>query len=374
MDNSQDPNSSNISSGSNPPAVDPSLSSAADASVPNWPSAFPTSELPTEQTPAPTDTSGLSVDPPPLQSNSKPSDTNPWALSNPISQSTPATNLPASSFPSDPWLTPAQPNIASSVPTTTPSETMPATDPVSSADALPQTETSTFNPSPPSTFPLDPQPTGGNDPSLTNLDNPWNTPAQAPQIEESPQAVQPSWTSIPAEGPVTTQQPPIQDQNNPSPPPIPTDAAPTDLSHLISNNQPESPPAAPETLFVPTNVPQSPEVPNLQIENHKPVPKWLIGLGGALLIVVVGASAYFILGIGKQTETTSLPATTSQETTESKPAVPVSNPSAEPTTESEPASSGNFGDLQGSGGGTTQQGSSAAEILRQRQQQQAQTP
>lgn len=180
-------------------------------------------------------------------------------------------------------------------------------------------------------------------PSLSPLDNPWSAPTQPPPIADSASPVQPSWT---AGG----------------------ESAPTDLSHLISNNNPQqSAQPAPETLVVPSS-PSTPEVPSLPVEAHKGIPKWLFGLGAGLLILVIGASAYFILGIGQPTKTTtSLPAAIATQP-EAQPIAPVTTsipqPVAEPT-ESATAGSANFGELQGNG---SQTATSAADLLRQRQQ------
>lgn len=151
------------------------------------------------------------------------------------------------------------------------------------------------------------------------------------------------------------------------------DQAPTDLSHLIDNSSApngEPPPSGytppltqPETLVIPAD--GSPVVPNIptQETNHK-IPKWVIGVGVALLIAVVGASAYFILGIGQKTETTSIPATTAPQTqTNLQPPPQAQVPIPQPTTAPQTST---FGALEGSG---TPAATSAAELIRQRQQQ-----
>jgi hypothetical protein len=139
-----------------------------------------------------------------------------------------------------------------------------------------------------------------------------------------------------------------------------TGSAPPDLSHLISNNTP----ASAETLVVPSQTPNpTPDVPTVSAENHKGIPKWLIGVGVGLLVIVAGTSAYFILGIGQPSKTTtSVPAEVSKTTVKTPP--PIATPVPQPTA---PAATGsaNFGELQGSG---TQQATSAADLLKQRQQ------
>lgn len=174
-------------------------------------------------------------------------------------------------------------------------------------------------------------PTGGTSepPSVTSpLNNPWGETPATP--------TQPSWMTSP------------------------TETAPTDLSHLISGNQQESThmPAA-ESLVVPS-AGVNPEVPNLPTETHKGIPKWLIGLSVGLLIIVLGASAYFILGIGQPSKgTTSLPAATTPQTSQVKPPLPIATPSTQPSA----SSSANFGQLGGAPPAT-----SAADLIRQRQQ------
>lgn len=176
--------------------------------------------------------------------------------------------------------------------------------------------------------------------SFSALDNPWGSPPQAPAIDgltENPQTSTPPWMAT-------------------SSPPSPQDAAPTDLSHLITNNN-----SLPETLVVPP-APSASETETSPIESHKGIPRWIIGVGIGLLLAVVATSLYFILGIGQAPKTTSQPATVSK--TEIKPPVPITTPVAE-SPEQSATGSASFGDLQGGG----QQATSAADLLRQRQQQ-----
>ena len=136
-------------------------------------------------------------------------------------------------------------------------------------------------------------------------------------------------------------------------PTSPPEAAPTDLSHLITNNN-----SQPETLVVPP-ASSTPEVPTMPSENHKRVPRWLIGVGVGLLLAVVVATAYFILGIGQAPKSTSQPATTVSQN-QIKPPLPIATPA--PTSEQPATGSASFGELQGG-----QQATSAADLLRQRQ-------
>lgn len=261
-------------------------------------------------------------------------------------------------------------------------------------NAVPQdqaiTPESTFTPSPPPPPATTPSPdfsTNFNQtytpptPSLpqtpeantSSLDNPWGAPVQPPAIDGSNQ--------ITAEQTYPVQSAPIPDPTtmNPniasSPPPwapqvsIPgsTEPAPTDLSHLINSGATEEitqPSSEPETLVAPAGVP---EVPTVPIEGGKGFPKWLIGVGIGLLIIVAGASAYFILGIGQPPKTTtSIPATTSQNANQTpETTTPVATEVPQSTSTPEASGSANFGQLQESG---TQTATSAADLLRQRQQ------
>lgn len=202
---------------------------------------------------------------------------------------------------------------------------------------------------------------GGQAPSP--LDNPWGNPAQTPATNSQSIPITPTTESSPqptwmptAPQPTNLPEPTPLPQTPPSPPPVQSEPAPTDLSHLITNNS-----QTPETLVVP---PISPEVTTtLPVDNHKDFPKWLIGVGVGLLILVTGASAYFILGIGQPPKTTSIPASEEQTTTLKNPP-PIASPVSQPTP---PTTSGsaNFGQLEGSGN-TTPQATSAADLLRQR--------
>lgn len=213
-------------------------------------------------------------------------------------------------------------------------------------------------------------------PTTSPLDNPWGAPAQPPPIDGPTQpstpAPEPSspppWSpqpSQPAEVPPTMS---LGDQPTSLGDQPTTEPAPTDLSHLINNSgspalsettQPAN--GGAETLVAPANG-GTPDVPTLPTEGHKGFPKWAIGVGIGLLIIVMGASAYFILGIGQNPQTTSIPAETTQST-QVRPPAPIPTPVAQPVA----TGSANFGELQGSG---TQQATSAADLIRQRQQQQ----
>ncbi|MBU2052423.1 hypothetical protein KKH13_04440 [Patescibacteria group bacterium] len=113
------------------------------------------------------------------------------------------------------------------------------------------------------------------------------------------------------------------------------------MSHLISNNPGQEPSTQPsaETLVVPP-VNNSQGEPPYQSTTHKGIPRWLIGLGVGLLVLVGGTSAYFILGIGQPKTTTSVPAQVAPQTTEVNPPPPLPIPTAQPAT-----GSANFGNL-----------------------------
>lgn len=195
--------------------------------------------------------------------------------------------------------------------------------------------------------------------SSSPLDNPYGAPIQPPPFDSGlsaqqnplPSPVQPDITqSIPqAPEPQIPQQEPAW-----SPPQIPTEQpsaalpdlaqAPTDLSHLMGNSEStQPPPAEPEIVVVPQM--NTPEVPTIPTEGKTGIPKWVIGLGVGLLIVVIGASAYFILGIGQTPKNTSLPAVEPPKVTQQAAPAPVVTPQPQQAA----TGSANFGELQGSG-------------------------
>lgn len=216
-------------------------------------------------------------------------------------------------------------------------------------------------------------------PALSPLDNPMSSPSQTPGIgsTEKDTLSSQNWSSAPT--PSAADQTPLsvdpitpQPQNAPTPVPD----APTDLSHLIGNTDTVAsgaqPPQSAETMVIPQNSTGG-DMSGIAPQNHKGgVPAWLIGLGVALLLLVAGASAFFILGVGKAPENTSVPATVTDTQNQIKPPAPVPTPTqVQPSAQPEATGSGttsSFGQLQGSTPTQTPQASSAAEILKARQQ------
>lgn len=329
--NSSDPNKPNAPSGGNP---QPDLSSTLGAPTPIQPESNSTPPSPVQSEPAS-----------PLPD---------------LSQSIPPSPQPTWSPPSpEPTLSNPEPNQLN------PNDQVLTADPtLAPPPAVPQE-------------PIEQVPS-----SISPLDNPFNVPTQNPPIDagitsqSTPTPPTPTFVpQPPSNNPsfswsnASTQPQPIPEvPQNPPATAAPLDQpepAPTDLSHLVdtSTQQPVyTPPLSqPETLVAPANGGGA-DVPNLPTENHSGgIPKWVIGVGAGLLLAVVAASAYFILGIGRPSETTSLPAVESQQintptVVQQQVPVVVSTPTA--------TSSAGFGSLPGTG---SSQATSAADLLRQRQ-------
>lgn len=225
---------------------------------------------------------------------------------------------------------------------------VPQPDPMSAPPISPIPEPAPATPS----FGLGPvnQPYGGSigesTPS-TPPDNPnfnWSNPS-APEPAPAMPTIPPAMPETPTFNPAPEQS---------------MESAPTDLSQLANTVESQpiyTPPLSqPETLVVP---PSNPEPTTLQTDGGgHGLPKWLIFVGAGLLLAVLGASAYFILGIGQSKNSTSLPAT--EQPTLITP--PIASPVVQqPSTAT---SSGSFGSFAGS---PTPQATSAADLLRQRQ-------
>lgn len=161
----------------------------------------------------------------------------------------------------------------------------------------------------------------------------------------------------------------------------PIDSAPTDLSHLIGNND-SSPPPPPE-IYTPgvstqTGTSGAPPVPpaNNQIQpsadsametggKHISLGKILIIVGVIALLLVSGLSAYFFFGPGKNTSSnnqTSAPAVVQTQAPLTNPPKQIVEPTFAPT--SSASASTTFG---GVGNESTTSGKSTLEILRSRQ-------
>ena len=302
---------------------------------------------------------------------------------------------PQSSSFLDPITTSQQPALQSVDQTLPPLQNNPAPipTPVSSLDSsiYPQTPRPTSWPTLSDATPSDSQvqaennnPSGGsftqkNQTDVSPLDNPWGSPpAQDPVTEAGNSNTQ---VPQPTESTPNISQPTWMSSSSSSTQGV-SDNAPTDLSHLISNNPTENPtpmqsytPAA-ETLVIPQSPNLNPEVPSVPT-GGKGIPKWLIGVGIGLLIVVAATSAYFILGIGRGSDTaTSTPAqTTSSQNNSSLNQPVIKTPPTDPSRKStqiyypSPTASGSASFGQISGNSSPPPAMSAADLLKQRQQQ-----
>lgn len=191
------------------------------------------------------------------------------------------------------------------------------------------------------------------------------TPAEQPLSEQASAAIGiPTQTGGGSEMPPTS--PPIPD----TPAPTLTETAPTDLSHLIGDNNHNSaeqpndvynpPLSQPENLVVPSQTMAAPESISATSQQFN-LSKLLIIAGVILVLIVSGLSAYFILGVGRNTSLpTSVPA--QEESSLTNPPTPI----ATPTVQSTPATnSAGFGSLQAT---PTPKANSAIDLIRQRQQ------
>lgn len=329
----------------------------------------PNSPLPAGLVPDGNKAGGLNLNPPPPIPGNTSDATSTYQPSTPPLNPQPPATPPQDLNPAPTWQPPSippisTPDIGSTFSTPPPQSPSPWNPPVSpvpqpqptnpwTPPIQPMPDITPQTPPPPNyepipVIPQNPTPTWPQTPSTpSTLDNPWGAPSQPPPIDGGNQTG-------------TTLNIPTQ----------PQEQAPTDLSHLINNSQPETnhpegEATQPETLVVPSN--GSPEVPNIPTEaGHKGIPKWLIGVGIGLLLVVVTASAYFILGIGQSKNSTSVPAT--QTNQQIKPPAPVATPATTPVVQPSPSTtptatgSANFGQL----GGSAQQATSAGDLLRQK--------
>ncbi len=153
----------------------------------------------------------------------------------------------------------------------------------------------------------------------------------------------------------------------------PVESAPTDLSHLVSGASGEQSATSstipqPETLVVAPSA--APAASDAQVVSGggKSFPKWILAVAFVVVLAVIGASAYFILGVGKpEAPTTSVPAVQAPLTKPPKTVLPSVSPTQAPA-----SGSATFGSLEGtapvsSSGSAAQNGPSALELLRKRQ-------
>lgn len=376
MDNTNNPNNSSNSPASNPfgtpstppatPNSDPLNANPFATSTPVVNNQFDTNTVPqpSEPTPPPVttfpDSSIPDTQAPPVAEPSNPFSTTA------IPSSIPTTPQPTTNF--DP-NTFSQPNLGTPLDTSNPSAfASPITVPniISNASAAPGASFLSSSPPQPAT-------------DYINTQNPNMPPTPidtTPIANIPPTPIQQE--ALPAQ-PTTLDTSAIQAALSPGlPPQQPNDNAPTDLTHLIdqstnvSTSATYTPPTSqqPETLVVPNG--SEPGAP-AEVQERKPVPKWVIGLGVALLIVVAAASAYFIMGIGQPVPQTSLPAqqTTQQPQLQAPPST-VPQPSVEDLGQQLPTpDSGlnSFGEIENSASApaTASARPSAADLIRQRQ-------
>lgn len=338
----------------------PTLTPDALPPTPTGSDASVMAAYPPSQTPGPADSFWANPAAAPANETAAPT----WP---PMPQQNPVAPVTEQSTPL--WANSAQPEPPQATPTYTSEISAPSFVPPASDTPVPAPDNTNLG-NQPSQY-MDPNMLAASNAPSSPLDNPYGVPAQAPSINigplnqpASPGQAEPPWATSAGTTPAAPSFAPAADIN-PQPAAATAEQAPTDLSHLISNadSNTEPPPVQPETLVMPQ--PATPEVPNIPTETKGGIPKWVIGLGAGLLIIVAGASAYFILGIGQTPKNTSLPATeppkVQQQVSTPAPIIPTPTP--------QPAATGsaNFGDLQGSG--TAPQASSAADILKARQQQ-----
>lgn len=351
---------------------------------PNTNSSLPPADgfsSPTPISPPAAPQSGDNITPPTLPSQDQP--VLPPDLSYPTSSSdSPLPTSPSPSFTpvpipdSSPQTVNYQPPVGSSVPTVEP---VPPSSLPGGGDLSPS-EVSSTPPSP--SVPAQPLPTWLPTQPSSLMDQPGsNDQALASQPstggDNLPPAGQPIPTFVP---PSSTSSLPESGLNNPivsSPVPpsgVPVESAPTDLSQLLEmSNQTQT---AESTTAAPPANNGRPEVvvgPGNDKGEGKPpgrFPKWMLAVGGVVILAVASASAYFILGIGKGTaQQTSLPA---QQQPLINPPKTVIQPPPSPLPTSQPAttSSGSpapatFGQLSGSSPAASP--TSAGDLLRQKQ-------
>ncbi len=345
-----------------PITPDPSfpVAPAVPTAAPTDPSSFLNNSAPATTTP--TWDQNLANTPPPAMPN----------IDQPVTPQDPSMSNPAPAFNPTPALNPIpDPNFQ-----TMPTPPAPATlnmGGLGSTNSQFGIPTPQSTPTPDLTIPVAPPPT---------------TPPPAPEAPalDPNQIVQPLSMTPDINNNTTPSTPPSANTYNPMIPeteaPKTGEPAPTDLSHLIdpamninANSQVYTPSLSqqPETLVVPGNGEVSAAPTTSTSSSH--IPKWVIGLGIVLFLVVAGASAYFILGLGQNVpDPASLPA--QQSELQAPPQTLPSLPNSQPTTGNPPADTGSFGDLSSATPSATPAATasasprSAADLLRQNQQSQ----
>ena len=286
-------------------------------------------------------------------------------LDNTLSNTSPAPNP-------SPW----SPDMANSQAAGGPFPPPPITQPVPTPPA-PNTSSNPWDMSAPPTTnqPVIP-PFPSNEPSMPPAPSNPPMPTFVSPTGQSPTEASSNSTSAlpPFLDPNTSAAPPADPSNILGPNsmgPLPSsEPAPTDLSQLTGNTEQPPPPdiyvpavSNPENLVVPTNSSAESMKPEGGRSGHGLLPKLLIGIGIIVVLAVAGASAYFILGIGKPTEpTTSVPAQTDQSAL-TNPPTPAAVPTAQPTTDPAATDSASLGDLNPQ---PTDSGSSALDLLKSR--------
>lgn len=276
-------------------------------------------------------------------------------------------NNPASPNPNpvpDPVQAPPVPDVAPAVPPPSvdlpqapiSADLPPTPTPVEPAAPPPPPVWDTPAPAPDVSFaqPAPPAPA----PAMPNND--WSTPvapvepAVPASSDVAPVASEPAWPQPAAEAP-----PPAMPDAPPAPEPVaapeqtaaanmdfsqnapteaaPSESAPTDLSSLAAAlgapniNGVQAAPVDPGAPTLPPQVPAqatNPDTPTVVTGSHGVhIPKAVLIVGAIVgLLAVVGASAYFILGVGQTDETTSLPAQQQPLTNPPRTTVPTPTP------------------------------------------------
>lgn len=221
-----------------------------------------------------------------------------------------------------------------------------------------------------------PPPSGAQPVDLGGVGASSSAPVEQPEINLP--------TSVPETTPLAQTPPPTsfaQVQSLEVPPTLVTpEAAPTDLSHLVETLAPSNITTLGGETVPDLTVPQpqlnSQSVPEVTNSKSNNFPKAALIVGAVvLLLIVLGASAYFILGIGNSQETTSLPIEQAPLSNPPQAIIPVT-PTPEPL--------GNYNTSLGSLSGATnssqlsvpngtssaQTSPSALDLIKQRQSQQ----